>query len=276
MDDDGLYLPEIRAHSLEKIRRHDYYAALFSKAMAKKWPRRAYIGLYAGAGRARVKGAGEIVETSALNVLRQEVPFTDYILVDKDPLCVSAMRARIDALKVDANVTLIQRAVNESVPEIVAALPAFGPREGLLSLCFVDPFRVDLDFDVIRQLSRYYMDFLIMLPFGFDLRRNVRMYLANEEDERVARLIGSPDWRKEWRAAGKSDRAFIRFVADKFDEAMTHLGYRRRDPRDTVTVKVTGKGVYLYSLAFYSRHELGERFWKTTIAGTDPQIELDF
>jgi hypothetical protein len=87
MDDDGLYLPEIRPHSLEKIRRHDYYAALFSKAMAKKWPRRAYMGLYAGAGRARVKGTGEIVETSALNVLRQEVPFIDYIFLDKDPRC---------------------------------------------------------------------------------------------------------------------------------------------------------------------------------------------
>jgi hypothetical protein len=96
------------------------------------------------------------------------------------------------------------------------------------------------------------------------------------EVERVARLIGSPDCRKQWRAEGKSDRAFIRFVGEKFDEAMTRLGYRRRDPRDTVTVEVSGKGVYLYSLAFYSRHELGERFWKTTIAGTDPQIERDF
>jgi hypothetical protein len=61
MESDGHYLPEIRPHSLEKIRRHDYYAALFSKAMAKKWPRRAYIGLYAGAGRARLKDTGEIV-----------------------------------------------------------------------------------------------------------------------------------------------------------------------------------------------------------------------
>jgi hypothetical protein len=25
----------------------------------------------------------------------------------------------------------------------------------LLALCFVDPFRIDLDFDVIRQLSRF-------------------------------------------------------------------------------------------------------------------------
>jgi hypothetical protein len=40
-------------------------------------------------------------------------------------------------------------------------------------------------------------------------------------------------------------------------------------------VKVTGMGVYLYSLALYSRHPLGEQFWKTTLAGTHPQAEMD-
>jgi len=33
-------------------------------------------------------------------------------------------------------------------------------------------------------------------------------------------------------------------------------------------------GVYLYSLALYTRHELGEQFWKITIAGTEPQYDM--
>lgn len=275
MEDDGHYLPEIGAHSLEKIRRHNYYATLFATAMAKKWTHRVYIGLYSGAGRARVKGTDEVVETSALAVLRQTIPFTKYIFVDSDPRCIEALESRIEALGRDLDVTLIQRPVIESIPDITEAMPRFdrAAGEGLLALCFVDPFRVDLDFDVIRRLSRYWIDFLVMLPLGFDLRRNLRRYM-HEQDDRVGRLIDARDWRDEWRQRRDPDRYFVRFVLEKFDQAMERLDFRRREMKDTVSVRVTGMGVYLYSLALYTRHPLGEQFWKTTIAGTSPQMDL--
>lgn len=277
MHDDGHYLPEIGAHSLEKLRRHNFYAGIFSRAMAGKWKHRVYIGLYSGAGRARIRKSGEVVETSAISVLRQEVPFTKYIFVDSDPRCVEALRNRIATLDRPLDVTLIQRSVNDAVPDIIDAMPRFdaGAGEGMLSLCFVDPFRLDLDFGVIRRLSRFRMDFLVMLPLGFDLRRNLRQYLDNEEDERVARLIDDPHWRAEWRERQKADRYFVRFALDKFDDAMERLGYRRRQMKDTVSIKVTGMGVYLYSLALYTKHPLGEKFWKTTIASTAHQTELE-
>jgi len=146
---------------------------------------------------------------------------------------------------------------------------------GLLSLCFVDPFRVDLDFGVIRELNRFMMDFLIMLPLGFDVRRNVQRYLSDPENK-LGALIDAPDWRREWRERGESEKHFIRFVWMKFDQAMQRLDFRARDISETLPVKVTGMGVYLYSLALYSKHELGERFWRTTIEGTDttPQFGL--
>jgi three-Cys-motif partner protein len=274
---DGLYTPEIARHSLEKIRRHNYYAALFGKAMAKKWRHRVYVGLYAGAGRARLKDTGDIVETSALGVIRQEAPFTKYIFVDANPKCLSALKQRIEALPGDFDVTLIQETVNNSVAQIEAAIPRFNPSagEGLLALCFVDPFRADLDFEVIRRLSRYKIDFLVMLPLGFDLRRNLRRYLDDAEDDRVAALIDCPNWRDEWRRYGKSDRHFVRFVLEKFDEAMERLDFRQREMKDTVSIKVTGMGVYLYSLALYTRHELAEQFWRSTVTGTAPQLGFD-
>jgi three-Cys-motif partner protein len=276
MEEDGIYRPEIKAHSLEKIRRHNFYAALFSRAMQKKWAHRVYIGLYAGAGRALVQPTGELVETSALAVLRQDVPFTKYIFVDSDPRCIEALGMRIHSVAPSADVTLIRCDVNDAVPEIVRAMPRYDHSrgEGMLSLCFVDPFRIDLDFNVIRQLSRYKMDFLVMLPLGYDLRRNLRRYLHDEQDVRVAALIDAPDWRAEWRNEKLPERYFVRFILRKFDEAMERLGFRRREMKDTISVKVVGMGVYLYSLALYTKHELGEKFWKTTIAGLEPQFDF--
>jgi three-Cys-motif partner protein len=275
LSDDGLHLPTIKRHSLEKIRRHNYYAALFAKAMKHKWPQRAYIGLYSGAGRARLADTGEIVETSALAVIRQEVPFTKYIFVDSDNECLTALEARVRAIDPGVDATFIPQEVDASVEEVIAAMPRYGRTEGgLLSLCFVDPFRVDLDFRVIKELSRFRIDFLVMLPLGFDVRRNLRRYLDDPEDK-LGALIDSADWREEWRARGEPDRAFVRFVLMKFDQAMQRLGFRECDISRTVPVKVSGMGVYLYSLALYSRNELGEKFWKTTIAGTSPQLGLD-
>ncbi|SOD03289.1 three-Cys-motif partner protein [bacterium JGI 053] len=276
MEEDGHYRPEIKAHSLEKHRRHNYYAALFSKAMHRRWANRAYIGLYAGAGRALVKPGGELVETSALAVFRQEVPFTKYIFVDSDRRCIEALDARIRALPSAFDVTLISTDVNDAVPEIMAAMPRYDAArgEGLISLCFVDPFRVDLDFDVIRKLSRYKIDFLVMLPLGYDLRRNLRRYLDDEADARVGSWIDAPDWREQWRASRQPDRKIVRFILEKFDEAMERLGFHRREMEDTVSVNVTGMGVYLYSLALYTRNELGKQFWKATIAGTQPQYDM--
>lgn len=276
MEEDGHYRPAIKRHSLEKHRRHDFYAALFSKALHRRWRHRVYIGLYAGAGRAIVQPDGELVETSALAVMRQEHPFTKYIFVDSDPRCIDALRARIEALPARHDVTLILEPVNDSVPEIERALPRFDAarKEGMIVLCFVDPFRIDLDFDVIRRLSRYKIDFLVMLPLGYDVRRNVRRYLEGEGEARLGAMIDAPGWREQWRASRQPDRHFIRFVMEMFDQAMERLGYRRRELRDTVSIKVTGKGVYLYSLAFYSRNELGEQFWKTTVTSTEPNYDL--
>ena len=55
LPDDGLFLPSIKPHSLDKIIRHDFYAGVFATAMKNKWAHRAYIGLYSGAGRARLE-----------------------------------------------------------------------------------------------------------------------------------------------------------------------------------------------------------------------------
>lgn len=273
--DDGLHLPTIGRHSLEKIRRHNYYAALFTKAMRHKWPQRACIGLYSGAGLARLGDTGEIVETSALAVIGQEVPFTKYIFVDSDNKCLDALEARVRAVDRVVDATFIGKPVNEATDEVIAAMPQFGGAEGgLLSLCFVDPFRVDLDFRVIRELAQFKIDSLIMLPLGFDIRRNLRRYLDDPED-RLGAPIDSADWRTEWPERREPERAFVRFVLKKFDQAMHRLGFRECDISATVPVKVTGMGVYLYSLALYSRSPLGEQFWKTTIAATSRQIELD-
>ncbi len=218
---DSLYSPEIKRHSLEKIHLHNRYAGIFADAMHHKWPQLAYLGLYAGAGHALVADTGETVETSALAVLRQPPRFTDYIFVDNDPRCISALRARVAPLAREAHVTFIQGDVNERIDAIRNAMPPYGPDQGLLSFCFVDPFDLQLRFETIRALSRFRIDFLVLLMLGVDARRNFRRYLADPASRRIGELIDCADWRTQYAEGQK----VIPFLLRKFDEAMQRIGY---------------------------------------------------
>lgn len=276
LEDDGFYTPEIKQHSIEKIRLHNYYVALFTTSMKSRWPQRAYLGLYSGSGRARIEATGEIIETTALSALRPRFPFTHHIFVDSDPRCIEALRGRIAALPGDRNVKLIQAEVGESVPQIVEAMPAWGPGNGLLSFCFIDPFSAALNFDVIKVLGRRYrMDFLILLMLGRDVRTNFRRYLEDPNDTRIASLIDDPDWREEWRQGGYRPRDLVRFLLERFDDAMTRLGYEAARPTDAHPIHVIGKKVFLYSLVLYSKDKLGNQFWQAARQISDPQTKLD-
>ncbi len=273
--DDHHYTPDIKTHSLEKIRLHNYYARLFSSSMKDKWPQRAYVGLYSGAGRARIEETGEIIETTAMSVFRLRHPFTKYIFVDHDPRCIGALKNRIATLGHQHDVTLLERNVRDGVADIMEAMPPYGRNRGLISFCFIDPFSADLDFEIIRTLgTRYKMDFLVLLMLGRDVRTNFKRYLESPADTRIASLIDDPDWRSEWIDKRLSWPDLIRFLLGKFDAAMTRLGYQAARPDDAHPVRVIGKGVVLYFIVLYSKDPLGRRFWQVTREGTDPQMPL--
>jgi three-Cys-motif partner protein len=271
VEDDGLYTPEIKRHSLEKITLHNRFANIFASAMHRKWPQLGYVGLYCGAGRARLADTGEVVETSAIAVIRQPVPFTDYIYVDRDADCTGALRARLAALAPASRVTIIEEDVNQSAEMVCRALPPFSRSNGLLSFCFVDPFDLQLKFETIRKLSHLKMDFLVLLMLGVDARRNMQRYLTDETSSRIGDLIACPDWRGEYRASG---RRVIHFLLAKFDAAMQSIGYLSAS-EDAHPVKVHGMGVFQYVLAFYSKDEIGRHFWRETRTSLSQQLDLD-
>ena len=269
LESDGLYTPRIKLHSLDKIIRHDFYARVFATLMKNKWPQRCYVGLYSGPGRAQVDGSGEIVETTPMSAIRLPDPFTHYIFVDKDPRCTEALSRRIEAAQPGTDPAILTGDVNDLVPEIRRSLPHFTKEHGLISFCFVDPFAADLKFTTIRALAEYKIDFLILLMLGRDARTNFKLYYEDESNTRIADLIDCPTWREEYRTSGDS---VVRFLLKKFDQAMTSLGYQSSRDALVHQVKIARKNVFLYSLVLYSRHWLGQEFWRETLTRTDPQL----
>jgi three-Cys-motif partner protein len=205
-----------------------------------------------------------------MSVLRLPDPFTHHIFVDADSQCTSALSRRAAPLTTLASSPIIITGdVNKMVGHVKKALPRYSKKETVLSFCFVDPFDVSLNFDTIRALSAYQMDFLVLLALGVDLRRNLRRCYEADSSTRIADFIDCPTWRTEFNGSGER---ITRFVLRKFDTAMVRLGYLSSDQAHPV--KVSGGGVLLYYLVYYSKHKLGPTFWKSTLKAVTGQGEL--
>jgi three-Cys-motif partner protein len=272
---DGEHLPTIGAHSPEKIGVHNYYAEMFAAGMRQQWPNLVYVGLYSGPGAARVEGSERVVMTSALSVVTQRTPFTHYIFVDEDPNCIAALRARVSRQGMADRTTLICSDVNESVDAVEAAIPNWRSDGGVLTFCFVDPFKIDLDFEVIRRLGRLRVDILLMVPLGYDVRRNWRDYVDRPEmRDRLSAFLGESQWVEEWKQVGRPHTAFPQFVQERLNTAMQRLGFQEVEHRDIKDVKVARMNVYLYSLHLFSKSKTAIKFWREALRGTSEQQSL--
>ena len=273
INDDGYKIPEVGIWAKEKYGLVQTYCSMFTGSMIPpKWQSLVYIDLFAGAGFAKIKETSEIVATSALIALDIPRPFNRYIFCDIDNDNLTALQKRVSQLHLEADAQFILGDVNISVPDIFAKMPSHRKDFKVLAFCFVDPYKLDdLAFSTIEKLAARFIDFLILVPTDMDANRNVESYTASS-NENVARFTGRPDWRKRWDSF--PNRQFGLFVLKEFSKHMEELGYKPQELDESVQVRNYQKNAPLYRLAFYSRHNLGKKFWKETKKSIDPQINL--
>jgi three-Cys-motif partner protein len=270
--DDGLYTPDVGPWGENKYRLFWYYADLFATSMKEKWHQRVYLDLFTGAGRARIEGTERIVLGSPLLALEIAHPFDRYIFCDRNRECIEALKMRATTSHPGADVVFLVGDANQLTEAILRSMPAYGSSRRVLGFCFADPYRMqDLRFSTISALATRYMDFLILIP-AMDPLRNEVNYL-DASNQVVDLFLGTTTWRTAW--AEKGGRIpFDLHVASSFNEQMRQIGYRFGGIHEGVLVRSTEKNLRLYRLGFFSRSELGQRFWREAKRYSDPQLYL--
>jgi three-Cys-motif partner protein len=262
LEDDGLLTPAVGDWAIDKYRLLKLYATLFTTSMRSRWDELISVDLFAGTGRAKIRGTERIVPASPLLALTVEHPFDRYVFCEADPQRMSALQVRVRQGFAGTDCRFVPGDVNANVDAILGELPAIRHGRKFLTFCFVDPFSLkNLRFETISALSDRYVDFLVLIPSGYDATRNEGIYLA-PENRTIDRFLGRPLWRQEWAAAQTSGKTFDHFMTDAFAESMMALGYRYQGIHSTHLVRSTEKKLRLYRLALFSRHSLGERFWR--------------
>lgn len=271
LEDDGLITPEVGDWGEDKYRLVGYYATLFANSMKGKWGKRVYVDLFAGAGRARLKGTNRIVPASPLLALEVEAKFDRYVFCELDREKIETLERRVRRDYPGANTLYVQGDSNENVDEILKLIPQHWPGSSVLSFCFVDPFALgNLRFETIKKLADRLIDFLVLIPSGMDASRNQAKYIR-EVSPNLDTFLGTSEWRSAWAAVRDKGVPFERFVRDQFGRQMEALGYIYKGAEDMKPIRLAGQNVLLYRLAFFSRSELGQQFWEQARRYTDPQ-----
>lgn len=265
--DDGLPLPEVGEWAETKYRLIESYGGMFATAMKGKWRERIYLDLFAGAGRARIRERGRIVSTSSMLALQVRDPFDRYVFCDIDGDKLAALETRARRVAPDRDYRFLLGDCNSNVSRIVDELPS---RSTALSFCVIDPFAIrDLKFTTVAALAERRIDFLVLIPSYFDAHRNLELYLE-PADRSIEEFLGDPSWRDTWKGAGS--REFGAFLVHRFGESMKRLAYLNDGPGEEVPVR--NQGTLYYHLAFFSRHELGRKFWRNAKRASNAQREL--
>jgi three-Cys-motif partner protein len=189
---------------------------------------------------------------------------------------METLRKRVEKHHPDADISYVHGDCNQKIDEVLSYIPKHSTSQRVLSFCFVDPPDIGIHFRTIMALaSARFVDFLILLALGMDVRRNIPNYMK-ETSNKIDLFIGMDNWREEWAESRKSDSNFPRFLIKLFERQIFSLGYQKSSKVNSKQIKIPVKNVYLYHLAFYSRNQRGIEFWDKSLKGSSNQEVFEF
>jgi three-Cys-motif partner protein len=260
---DGLPARVVREWARRKHHYLERYADIFATGM-KKFPRRAYLDLFAGPGRCFEKETGETYDGSPLIGLRRN--FTDHIYVELEDKAAAALDARCSPWKRERYVTVIPGDCNAKIDEVIGHLPRFG-----ITFAFIDPTNWQISFDTIRRLTATRRVDLLVSFFGPSMKR-----VAALDQPRVDAFFGTKAWQTDPRFLGPDHRPTLSGLLACYREQLAGIGYLNQISAREIEVK-NSKNVPMYLMAFFSKHPLGYTFWdRITTEDEKGQIALDW
>ena len=265
--DDGLDIPEVGAWSRDKHHFLRRYLDAFTTAMkGKRWDGLHYIDLFAGAGIERIKETDELEWGSPLIAAKLRFPFSRLHVVEHKPKKFEALEKRLGDCDLSPSAQCLCGDCNDKVREIVNEVP-----KGSLSVAFLDPFGLDLQFHTVDTLAKRRVDLIIYFPDFLDMVRNRKLYVEKTDSKLDAFLGSRVDWKSAIKDVPQDELASVFY--NLYSEQLRRLGYGYIDAK-----RIYKKGTRrLYKLVFCSRDEAGGRIWrKISLKGPDAQRSFDF
>jgi three-Cys-motif partner protein len=251
------YWSEIKLEILKK------YAVAYSTILsAQENPRlhHVYIDAFAGAGLHLSRTSGEFVAGSPLNALAVRPPFLEYHLIDIDAQRVESLKNLIGER---TDVHLYEGDCNRVLLDNV--FPRVQYKQYRRALCILDPYGLQLDWNVIQTAGRMKsIELFVNFPVA-DINRNVLWRDPEGVDDpqkaRMNALWGDDSWRNvayrtDTTLFGEPEKQSNEVIAEAFQSRLKTIGGFARVPQPLPMMN--SKGAIVYYLFFASQKNTAE------------------
>lgn len=248
---------ECRSWTVDKLFVLSNYLAQFTQAMKgnRYFKQLVYVDLFASSGVCRVRGTDRRYPGSALLAAGCVKRFDRLILVDSDPRKLSALKQRISRLGYGGEVIFHEGDANRLARAVSSEIPV-----GSLTIAFVDPFSLDIEYDSIAEMAKSRpLDLIILFADNTDLLRNVETYYYPNQDSKLDAMLGkASDWRTDWDRMAVREAAQVReLFARIYRRQLQALGYVHSE-----TFAIPQGDRPMYRLVYASKHERELKFWR--------------
>jgi three-Cys-motif partner protein len=239
------------------------YASAYSRILsAQKSPALShiYIDAFAGAGMHVAKHTGAFVQGSPLNALLVSPPFREYHLIDILPEKIDSLQ---DLVGKREDVFIHQGDCNQILMDTV--FPRVKYEAYRRGLCILDPYGLDLDWQVISTAGRMKtLDVFLNFPVA-DMNRNVLWRdpdaVETSQKARLNKYWGDDSWREiayrtDTNLFGDPEKQPNEVVADAFRARLVKVGGFAKVPKP-MPMRNT-RGAIVYYLYFASQKGTAE------------------
>ena len=252
-EDDGLHMDSVGSWSADKHHFLKRYIDAFTTSMKdRNWGSLHYIDLFAGAGIERIRGAG-LEWGSPLIAAQTRLPFARIHVCEKNRKRFEALKERINRYPQPNTPQLIHGDANLVVNDILNEIP-----DDSLTLAFLDPFGLHLNFETIQQLSARRADLIIFFPDHLDALRNWENVYKGKPDSNLDRTLGTNTWLNELSESARDNWAQV--LQDIYQRQIRSLTYTEFE-----TERISNsQGRFLYKLLFCANHPFASELWRKT------------
>lgn len=236
------------------------YAAAYSTILNKKNLPHIYVDAFAGAGQHISKSTGAFIPGSPLNALNVQPPFREYHFIDLDVTrveslqCIAGARNDVHVYEGDCNKVLIQ-----------SIFPTLHFESYRRALCLLDPYGLDLNWDVMFQAGQLgTIDMFLNFPV-MDMNRNVLWRNPDKvSGEQLARM--NAFWGGDWKEAaytterslfGEPEKESNDAIAEAFRQRLRKIAGFKKVPEPLPMHN--SKGATVYYLFFASQVDVAEK-----------------
>jgi len=249
--DDGLCIPQVKAHSAHKHHFLRRYIDAFTTAMKNKpWSGLHYVDLFAGAGIERIEGVG-LDWGSPLIAAQAKHPFSQLHLCELNRNKYDALVERTRRFPQPADPQLEHGDANELIKAIALQIP-----RDSLTLAFLDPYGLDLHFSTLEELSSHRSDLIIFFPDHLDALRNWKQVYSGRPDSKLDRVLNTDSWHQKM--AEVPSYRWSDVLTEVYVQQIKNLGYQYFEFE---RIKML-TGQPLYKLIFCSASEVGADIWR--------------